>query len=199
MLLNIHKIAIMSEFLGNYKVTLTGSFIAEKNKLNQKSVSNFLRESEEEGVLKSSRQGKNRLYTLNLENSPLIIDYISSIEHLRTIGFYKRHSLIKEISEKILPYCNGITVIFGSYAKGTEKKDSDLDVFVAGSCNKNKIEETSKIYNLEVNLKIYPLSLFKKALKQKDPFVEEIINNHIVIKNIQEFVYLLKKFRYGKD
>jgi len=199
MLLNNEKLGILEDFLKDYETKLTGSYIAKKNRFNQKSVSNFLKELEKENILKSAMQGKNKLYSLNLDNYPAIIDFLSAVEHLKTLSFYKKHALIKEIAGKILPYCKGIVAIFGSYAKSIEKGRSDLDIFIAGTCNKVKVEEFSKIYRIDINTRIYPLSLFKKALKERDLFIEEVMQNHIVIKNSQEFASSVREFRYGKD
>lgn len=189
----------MEEFIGDYDIRLTGSFIAKKKKLNQKSVSNFLKMLEKEGILKSKTEGKNLLYSLNFSNNRIVTDYISAVELLRTIRFYKKHPLVKEIMNKIMPDCDGVIAIFGSYAKGIEKKDSDLDLFIAGKCDMEKIRELSKIYNLELSVKNYPLQIFKDALKKRDMFLEEVINKHILVKETQKFIELVKVLRYGKD
>ncbi len=197
MLLNTARIQILEEFLKDYEARITGSFIAEKKNLNQKSTANALKCFEEEGFLKSATQGKNRLYLINLGDAEMSGNFISAIEHLRAIEFYKKHVLIKEIAAKIVSHCDGIAAIFGSYAKGTAKKDSDLDIFVAGKCNEKEIEKVSDMYKIEINIKTYPLPIFEKALMTKDPLAEEVIKYHIIIKGIEQFAYYLRAFRYG--
>ena len=91
MLLNDIRIAVIDEFLRNYDIEITGSDIAKKKKLNQKSAANALRELEREDFLKSRIEGKNRLYFLNLEDKENIINFISALEHIKTIRFYKKN------------------------------------------------------------------------------------------------------------
>ena len=199
MMLDSLRLQVMEEFLKDYNINLTGSIIARKKNQNQKSVANVLREFEMQGVLKSTTQGKNKLYSLNLDDSQMVVSFISMLEHMRTLDFYNSHPLIKEISKKIIPHCEGPTAIFGSYAKGIQKKGSDLDVFVAGKYDREEIEKISGIYKIEINVKSYPLGLFKKSLLKKDHLLEEVKKDHILIWNVQQFVSYVMEFGYGKD
>ncbi len=180
MLLN-HQVKIFEEFLRDFKSELTGSFIARKKNLNQKTVANFLNKLENEAILKSRMLGKNKLYSLNFNNKEIVKHFILAVEHLRTIEFYKKNILIKEVSEKIQPYIKGIAVIFGSYAKGTQKRDSDLDLLIIGKCNEPQIEKVSEAYKIEINLNVYPRI-------KKDVLIKEAIKNHIIIKNAEQFI-----------
>ena len=199
MLLNNTELSILEEFVGDYKLRLTGSHLAKKKKLNQKTVSNYLKKLEEQNFLKSITEGKNRLYSLNLQDEQLIVNFISAIENARTIYFYKKHPLIKEIIAKSLPGIKGIAMIFGSYAKGIENKESDLDIFIVGSADQKEIDKIADMYNVEINIKNCSLPAFKKYLGEKDPLVEEVIKSHIIIQNAQEFISCIRGIRYGKD
>ena len=143
MLLSELGLAAIEEFLGNYTGSFTGSDIARKKSLNQKSVSNALNKLEVEGFLKSKTVGKNKEFSLNLDNMETVKNFIVAAEHIRTANFLKKQALIKEIILKIGPAFNGIVIIFGSYAKGTQKKDSDLDIFIAGAYDRDKIYKVS--------------------------------------------------------
>ena len=188
MVLNINA-TVFEEFLGDYSLNLTGSFIAKKKKLNQKTVANYLINLEKKGILKSKTQGKNKNYCLNLKNKEILKNYILSVEHIRTIEFYKKHLVIKEISEKIQPKINGAALIFGSYASGNNKEGSDLDILIIGKCNEKQIDDISKTYNVETSIKIYP-KLEEGILKK------EALKNHIFIKNAEHIIEVLL---YGKD
>ncbi len=183
MILN-YQIKIFEGFLANFRRELTGSFIAKKNKLNQKTVANYLNYLEKEHILKSRREGRNKLYRLNENNKEIVKHFIIAIEHLRTIEFYNKNSLIKEVSEKILPYIKGITVIFGSYAKGNANSDSDLDILIIGKANEKAIDKISEMFNIEINPKIYP------KIKH-DILIKEVTKNHIIIKNTEQWVEAL--------
>jgi len=179
MLLNTN---IIEEFLKGKNIALTGSEIARKKKLNQKTVSNFLNKLERQGLLKSKKQGKNKLYYLNYYNKETLKQFILSIESLRTIKFLEKNPLIKEIITSINPYIKGSAIIFGSYAKNLQKKHSDLDILIIGRANERKIDQISEVYKLEINPKIYPKT------KKKDTLLEEVIKNHIIVKNSEKFI-----------
>lgn len=179
MLLN-NQLKILEEFLRDFDIKLTGSFIAKKRGLNQKTVANYLNKLEKETILKSKTEGKNKLYSLSLDNKEIIKHFIIAVEHLRTINFYKKHILIKEIAEKIQNHIKGIAVIFGSYVKNTQKRDSDLDILIIGKCNEKEINNISKTYKVEINLKVYPKL-------EKDILTKEVIKNHIIINNVEQF------------
>src|SRR3989344_8258910 len=172
---------IFEEFLGDYSVLLTGSIIAKKKKLNQKTTANYLYALEKEGILKSKVQGKNKNYFLNLDNKEVVKNYILTVEHIRTLEFYKKNLIVKEISEKINEHINGSAIIFGSYAKGIQKKDSDLDILIIGKCNEKEIERIGKTYNIEISFKIY--SKF-----EKDILTKEAMKNHIFIRNSESII-----------
>ena len=199
MLLSELGLAAIEEFLGNYTGSFTGSDIARKKSLNQKSVSNALNKLESEGFLKSNTVGKNKEFSLNLDNMETVKNFIVAAEHIRTANFLKKQALIKEIILKIGPAFNGIVIIFGSYAKGTQKKDSDLDIFIAGAYDRDKVYKVSELYNLQINVKNYPASAFRRALKSKDILLTEIIKNHVIISGAEEFVNAVMRDYYGKD
>ena len=78
-------------------------------------------------------------------------------------------------------------MIFGSYAKGYNKKDSDLDILILDNkkYNLNKIKTK---YNLKVQLLQLTKQQFKKGLKNKENFPQEVLYNHIIIQNYEFFV-----------
>ena len=195
MLLNDIRIAVIDEILGSYGIEITGSDIAKKKKLNQKSAANALSELEQEGFLKSRIEGKNRIYFLNLEDKENIINFISALEHIKTIRFYKKNIILKEFVSKADACFDGIVAIFGSYAKGLQKEGSDLDIFIAGKCNKDKAEGIAALYNIELSIKKYPHRVFQQGLAANDPLIEEIIKFHIMVKNTESFVKSVLKWK----
>lgn len=193
MILDDMRVAVMGEFLRDYSSKITGSYIAKKNKLNQKSVSNVLNELEKESIFKSEIQGRNKLYSLNMDNKDAVKKFLVSVESLRAIEFYKKYPLIKEVSSKIMDYIKGTAVIFGSYAKNMAKKGSDLDILAIGKVNEKKIDKISEIYRIEINIKAY------SSLLRIDTLIKEVMGSHIVIKGVEDFVSQLMEITHGKD
>ncbi len=199
MLLDDLRLSVIEVFLGNYVGSFTGSYIARKKSLNQKTVANTLNKLEDEGFLKSTTVGRNKEFSLNLDNLESVKNLIVAVEHLRTANFLKKNPMVKEILLKAKLFLKGIVVVFGSYAKGTQKKDSDLDIFVGGTYNRDKIYEISKLYGIQVNVKNYSPDAFRRVLKTKDVLINEILKNHIIITSIEEFVNMVLREYYGQD
>jgi len=160
--------------------------------INPRTVQLILENLENKGILTSTFHGRTKLYTL--QRTIHAQKYLVFVEHYKAITFFEHRLLLKEIIEKIVPHIEGIGVLFGSYAKGTEQEHSDLDVFVAGTVDAEAIKKISQSYGIALSIKCYPLSLFKKNLRQ-DIFLGEILKNHIVFLNAEEFIRMV--FTYG--
>lgn len=189
MLLNIKKIKMAETFVLNPSIKITASQIARDKNLNQKSTALFLEELEKELILKSKMQGKNKLYCLNNENLEIVTQYLCAVEHLRTKAFYEKNTKIKLLIEKINPYINGIGIIFGSYAKNTQKEKSDLDIFIIGNHDEEEIRRISKTYNIEINIK-------EQKNFETNALTKEVIKNHIILKNTEEFIRTVLSSHY---
>ena len=76
-------------------------------------------------------------------------------------------------------------VLFGSYAKDTVKKDSDIDVYMETTNNKikNKLQEI----NSKLSIKIGEFNTNSLLIK-------EIIKNHVIVRGIEEFYEKTKFF-----
>lgn len=186
---------VMEYFLRDLNRLNYGSRIASEKKMNQKTVSNILNSLEKEGFLKSSMAGKTKQFRFKF--SDLSREYINIVENSKTVGFYKKNPKIRDLICKIKPFLNGIVVIFGSYAKGLQKKDSDLDIFVAGSYDADNIRKISKLYNITINIKSYKENEFIMSLKEKGILVNEIIKDHILVSKKEGFVDLMLRYYYG--
>ena len=91
MLLNELSLSVLKEFMGDYTGSFTGSYIAKKMSLNQKSVANILNKLEDDGLVKSKTIGKNKEFSLNLDNAEAVKNFIAAAEHIRTAEFLKKN------------------------------------------------------------------------------------------------------------
>lgn len=183
MLLNKYQQIILSEFGQDYSKRVYGRDIAKKYKLNQKTVSNILLKLEKENILKFERQGKNKYYFLNKFDSN-INEIIKLIEINKKITFLNKHKKFIELFKELEKRTNGTLIIFGSYAKGSENEDSDLDLFILGSIK--DVKDLEKMYNLKISI------LKSKKVKNNEPIFKEIINNHILLKGEDNFINQIK-------
>ena len=150
----------------------------------------LLEDLERKTVLESTTRGKIKTY--KLKKSALTKQYIILSELYKRISVMQEDPLLKEIIEKITPAIKGIGIIFGSYAKRIQKKESDIDIFIVGEYESNEIKRISNMYNKDIQIKKYPLKIFSNADK-KDILINEVLENHIVIKGMEEFVEGVKR------
>jgi predicted nucleotidyltransferase len=88
--------------------------------------------------------------------------------------------------------------IFGSYAKGTEKKDSDIDLLCVTD-KKGKIETAVSSIKRRYNLHIHSLSIprteFAKINKENPEFWKDFVNYGTIFKGYELFY----SYAYGKQ
>ena len=119
------------------------------------------------------RDGNRLYYTANF-NHPLYKEICSLVE--KTSG-------VPEKLKEILSSIKGIecAFIFGSFAKGTEKSHSDLDLMVIGDVGlrtlSSKLKGLTEQTEREVNPHIYSVKSWKDKLKKKNHFIKSVIND----------------------
>ncbi|MEK6903669.1 MAG: nucleotidyltransferase domain-containing protein [Nanoarchaeota archaeon] len=150
----------------------------------------MLEDLENKGILESKKRGKIKSYTLRLNEHTN--RYLLFVEQYKALAFLEKSLIVKEMIEKITPYIQGVGVIFGSYAKGLENKESDLDVFIAGSYNKEEVKKVSKNFGINISVKCYPMKVFEKNVG-KDILLKEIAKTHIIIANGEKFIEVMVK------
>ncbi len=154
-------------------------------KISPRTAQLILEDLEDKGITESKTRGKIKTYKIKL--SDFTKRYFVFVEQYKAIAFLEKNLMIKEIVEKITPNIKGTGIIFGSYVKGIEKKESDVDIFVAGSYNKEEIKKVSKNLGIDISVKCYPIKTFEKNI-HKDILLKEILKNHIVFVNVEQFI-----------
>jgi predicted nucleotidyltransferase/biotin operon repressor len=198
MLLNDSVMDILEIFLRNLNEPHNGSEIARVTGSNQKTISNILNRLEDEGFLVSRVVGRNKEFTIRFDDMEKSKRFLLSLENARTLRFLDRNPKVKEVVSKITPFIKGIAIVFGSYAKGTQKKESDLDVFIAGDYDEKKVKEFSELYGIRINVKKMSLRNFSVALREKDIFIKEILSSHVILLGTEEYLYLVLGEYYGR-
>ena len=146
-----------------------GRALGKKPGVFQRSLNNFV----EEGILESERRANARYFWVNK-------DY-HLYQELKSIVF-KTSGVGPSIAD-ILTKIKGVSFafIYGSYAKGNEHKTSDIDIMIIGNINEaifiSKLDQLEKQIKREINYNLYNLQRFKSDLKEKNPFLMEIMAN----------------------
>ena len=146
---------------------------------------------EKKGILESRTKGKIRTYAIRKSLTSRELFLLT--EQYKKIRFLEKNPLVKEVLEKADGFLEGIVAVFGSYAKGTQKDGSDLDLFIAGKPHGSKIKEAGKKYGIQVNVRNYPMQTFENEM-QDDVLLKEIVQNHVLIKDAEGFVRRVLKW-----
>jgi len=128
---------------------------------------------EENGIFMSTKKGNLTYFYLN-KSYPLF-DELKSIV-FKTIGI---KGLLKGVLEKIKDI--EVAFIYGSYAKNEENAASDIDLFVMGKSDEDKLVmelgRLEKLLKREINYSLYTKDDFEKKKRQKDSFVWDLLEN----------------------
>ena len=102
----------------------------------------------------------------------------------RTIDSRIMDSIQKYI-EKISQYYKiEAVILFGSYAKGTENEDSDIDIAIVSSDFNDIIEDGAKLIGLtwKIDTRIEPHPILAEAYKKvSNPFVRGVVDTGIKV------------------
>ena len=185
---------ILKQFLGDYNKEIYGRELIGKVPLSQKGIALALRELEDLSILRARPRGRQVLYYLNHE-IPEIKDVLALTEYTRKIEFLKKYLQLSYTFKDD----DRIVGVFGSYAKGTQTSDSDVDVFVIGKKKEKDYDETGKILGVTVHLFHFSPKEFRMLLKQKNNLWGEIVEYHILIFGIERFIRTVWRDYYGFD
>jgi len=154
--------------------------ISSKLSINPSLCSRILKSLHSAKVLDREQQGKEVFYSL-AKGSELLIPILEDFNlSIRTENSNKLDILIKLIRERkeLMDACNYI-YIFGSYAVGTETKESDIDVLFISNEKKiisRAVRELSILLSKQINAIVYSKREFNEKLKSRDPLVYSIVN-----------------------
>jgi len=158
-------------------------------KISPRTAQLILEDLEKKGVLLSKTRGKIKIYSLKKENE-ISRAYIILAEQYKLICFLNKKIEIKHLLREIKKISPNTTlVIFGSYAKGTEKRGSDLDILaiINGDFDKQSVKALEKMHTFKINIKTVKIDNFDKD----DILIKEVWDNHIILQNSELFVDLI--------
>ncbi len=139
--------------------------------------------------------GNTNRVEINIKPNPEIF----AIEQKRTKEFLDKYKALKLIQDdaRELNYPFFIVLIFGSYAKKENTKNSDIDICII-SDNKSKTEELiSKLRLLPEKLEIHDFNIkeFESMLDtKKENLAKEIIKYNIILYGIENYYNLISKW-----
>ena len=125
------------------------------------------------GLLNCERRGNQLLYSANRQ-SPIFEELAGILR--------KTSGLADVVAEALAPLTDHIEValIFGSVARGTETRASDVDVLIIGAVDYGSVIDAlypaQQRLAREINPKVFTRREWNAKLKEKSPFVLEILS-----------------------
>lgn len=153
----------------------------------------------EKDIIDIRKAGKTNLISLNQEAD---YSYLVEAEKFKRELFYKKYPSLKVMLKKIIKQSKSsffILLVFGSYAKEQARKDSDLDLLVIVSNQKQAeiiekvISSIARISPIKIHETIINEKSFVSMFQKKElNVVLEAKNKHILIYGNELYYKLIK-------
>jgi predicted nucleotidyltransferase len=135
-------------------------------------VSREMARLEELGILRSKRNGNLKHFQTNQE-CPFFEELKGLVLKTTGVAGRIRASLDKRAGIEF-------AFIYGSFAKGEEKADSDVDLLIIGNVDMDRLDASlgklEKILGREINYVLYSREEFKAKKKSKDGFLTDVLS-----------------------
>lgn len=130
-------------------------------------------------------------YNLSFNHEILKVEQLRREELFKNKNFKLIHNKIKKLNNPFL-----IVLVFGSYAKKTQSKQSDIDLCVI--CNEEKtikqLNEVLTLLPIEIDINVFSTDEFIRMIKTTQFSVgHEIMKNNIIIFGIENYYNLIQQ------
>lgn len=198
---NATKLRIINTIYENPGINLTG--LIKKVRASPNLVLDYVNNLLLYGVLREEKRGGKkkahiRMLKPNFNNEISQIVY-SLVELNKQLEFFNKYKKLKSYFEQLREIFGdreGFILVYGSYARFSAEKDSDLDLLIVGELKKEEITRIEEIFitlESELSLKIETI---KKFLENKNkPLYENILREHIIMGGVTNFMKILAKIR----
>lgn len=151
--------------------------LAKELNTNQTTIARKINELYEENVVDYRREGRNKVYFLKkgLEAFQMILiaEYYKLLEIIKKYPYLRK--IIQEIKKKKRIK---LAILFGSHARKTATKGSDIDIFIETKNRsiKNEIENLDSRVDVKIGM-----------FDEKNLLIKEIEKNHVIIKGVEKY------------
>ena len=154
-----------------------GRKIAKELEISLTTIHRSLLELVRKNILDVDVQGKNKVYSL--KKNLMARNNILNAENYKLVKLLSHYpELGPVISDVLGDSKSSLVILFGSFAKFSAKKGSDIDIYLDTSNIKEK--KDVEMVNSKINVKIGRFDATSLLIK-------EIIRDHIIIKGVEEF------------
>jgi len=176
----------------NYNIKIVEALLKSNNHIrslakllgtNQTTIARKLDELYKENIVDYNQEGRNKVFFVKKTLEAKQFAY--TVEAHKLLELLKKYPHLRRIIEAIKKdeYVK-LAILFGSYAKGIAKKDSDIDIYL--DLKDKKIKGRVEAIDSKINVKIGNYN--KESL-----LIKEIEKNHVIMKGV-EIYYEKNKF-----
>lgn len=151
--------------------------IAKKLNESHSTILRKLNNIKKENVVDSRKEGKNKIFFL--KKNLVSKSYTLQAELHKLTKLLRHNPELSIIFEDVLKKTDEkLIVLFGSYAKGLAKKDSDIDIYI--ETKSRNVKEIVEDIHSKIKVKI-------GTFDTKSSLIKEIIKDHVIIRGIEVF------------
>ncbi|MCD6547084.1 MAG: nucleotidyltransferase domain-containing protein [Nanoarchaeota archaeon] len=168
----------------NYKVRIVESLLKKANHIrglakelntNQTTIARKVKELYRENIVDFKVQGRNKVYFL--KRTIEAFQFILIVEHYKLLEILKKYPYLRRVFQEIKQDRRiKLAILFGSHARRTARKESDIDIFIE-TRDKGIKEKLQKI-DSRLSIKI-------GRFDRKNLLIREIEKNNVIIKGVE--------------
>lgn len=183
------EITVLKFLLGRKEEGFTIRKISESLKINYRIAYETAMSLEKDGLIKIIKHGNSKICSLTYK-----FDWrVFKAEYLRRQDLFKNKDFLvihDDLSKLKFPF---VALLFGSYAKGTQTRHSDMDILAIGGDEKEITSNLMLLFSEKVHLTWVTYEDFITMAKSREfTAVSEAIKNNIILVGIEEYYRLLK-------
>lgn len=140
-------------------------------------VQRTLQKMRDANILEMTTEGKNKIYSL--KKNIVAQKYIYNAENYKLINLVEKHPFLGIVLAKLQKAAPSMLIIlFGSYAKELERKQSDIDIFV----ETNDVQQKKKLESIHSKF-----SIKMGTFNTDSALVKEINKHHVIVQGVEEY------------
>ncbi|MFH1181604.1 MAG: nucleotidyltransferase domain-containing protein [Candidatus Woesearchaeota archaeon] len=155
--------------------------LAKELGTNQTTIARKVKELQAGNILDFSQEGKNKVFFIKRSLEARQYSYI--VEHSKLLEAIRKYPRLRQITEIIQKDSRiKLAILFGSYAKMSAGKESDMDIYIRTMDRslKRELESVDSLLSIKIG-----------EFDRETPLAKEIEKNHVVIKGVEEYGKLL--------
>lgn len=164
-------ITVLSLFLDNPLTEYYEREVLRLTGVSKGSANKILRQLTDTGLLLRTTRGRMAFYVLNSHEATA-----------RQFKILRNTFMLKPLVDRLKPYSKKV-VLFGSTSKGTDTKESDVDLFILSS-EKQDVSNKISSFNRKLEKKINPIVVDSNELakmKREDPPLYDNIDRGTIL------------------